>query len=64
MTANRATKAMGDCSSIGPPATVTGAIEGEDIRYRREPNLQDRLSIQIAVSTALLRGQEAERRSR
>ena len=38
---------------------ATGRIEGEEVRIPTEPNLQDRLSIQIAVSTALLAGQEA-----
>lgn len=37
---------------------VTGRIGGEDIRFPTEPKMQDRLSIQIAVVTALLRGQE------
>lgn len=37
---------------------VTGRIEREDINFSTEPNLQDRLSIQIAVMTALLRGEE------
>lgn len=37
---------------------VTGRIGGEDIRFPTEPKMQDRLSIQIAVATALLRGQE------
>jgi hypothetical protein len=35
---------------------VTGRIEGEDIRFPTEPNMQDRLSIQVAVVTALLNG--------
>ena len=37
---------------------VTGRIERENIDFATEPNLQDRLSIQIAVMTALLRGEE------
>lgn len=37
---------------------ATGRIEGEEVRIPTEPKLQDRLSIQIAVSTALLAGQE------
>ncbi len=37
---------------------VTGRIERENIDFPTEPNLQDRLSIQIAVMTALLRGEE------
>lgn len=36
---------------------VTGRIGGEDIRFPTEPKMQDRLSIQIAVAVALLRGQ-------
>jgi Protein of unknown function (DUF3108) len=35
---------------------VSGRIEGEDVRLPTEPNLQDRLSIQIAVVDALLNG--------
>jgi hypothetical protein len=38
--------------------TVTGEIEGKPVDLRTEPNVQDRLSIQIAAVTALLRGQE------
>jgi hypothetical protein len=37
---------------------ATGEIEGEKIELPLEPGLQDRLSIQIHVVTALLRGQE------
>ena len=37
---------------------VTGRIEEQDIRLATEANMQDRLSIQIAVVTALLRGEE------
>lgn len=36
---------------------VTGRIEGEDVRLPTEPNMQDRLSIQIAATAALLRGE-------
>lgn len=38
--------------------TVSGEIEGETIDLRTEPGLQDRSSIQIAVTTMLMRGQE------
>jgi hypothetical protein len=38
--------------------TVTGEIEGEAIDLRAEPRLQDRSSIQIAMTTALMRGQD------
>lgn len=38
--------------------TVTGTIEGEPINLTAEPGTQDRSSIQIAVTTALLRGVE------
>jgi Protein of unknown function (DUF3108) len=37
---------------------ATGRIEREQVHIPTEPMLQDRLSIQIAVSTALLRGEE------
>lgn len=37
---------------------VTGTIEREKIDLPTQPSLQDRLSIQIYVATALLRGQE------
>ncbi len=37
---------------------ATGEIEGEKIELAMEPGLQDRLSIQIAVVTKLLRGEE------
>ncbi|HEX2494126.1 MAG TPA: DUF3108 domain-containing protein [Steroidobacter sp.] len=37
---------------------VTGRIRGKDVRLPTQPNVQDRLSIQMAVTTALLRGQE------
>ena len=37
---------------------VTGRIEREEIDFATEPGLQDRLSIQIAVMTSLLRGEE------
>jgi hypothetical protein len=37
---------------------VTGRIERESIDFATEPGLQDRLSIQIAVMVALLRGEE------
>jgi hypothetical protein len=37
---------------------ATGRIEREEVRIPTEPRLQDRQSIQIAVSTALLSGQE------
>lgn len=37
---------------------VTGRIERETIDFPTQPGLQDRLSIQIAVMVALLRGQE------
>jgi hypothetical protein len=35
---------------------AVGRIEGEDIRIPTEPDMQDRLSIQVAVVTALLNG--------
>lgn len=38
--------------------TVTGEIEGEPIDLGAEPRLQDRSSIQIAVTTMLMRGME------
>jgi Protein of unknown function (DUF3108) len=38
--------------------TVTGTIEGESVNLATEPGLQDRSSIQIAVTTLLLRGIE------
>jgi hypothetical protein len=38
--------------------TVTGTIEREQIKLPTQPGLQDRLSIQILVMTALLRGEE------
>jgi hypothetical protein len=38
--------------------TVTGVVEGETIELATEPNIQDRSSISIAVTTALLRGVE------
>jgi hypothetical protein len=37
---------------------VTGVVEGETINLPAEPGTQDRSSIQIAVTTALLRGVE------
>jgi hypothetical protein len=37
---------------------VTGRIKEEDVDLPTEPGLQDRLSIQIAVVAALMRGQE------
>jgi Protein of unknown function (DUF3108) len=39
---------------------VTGTIEGESIDLPTEPGLQDRLSIQVAVQTALLRGADPD----
>jgi hypothetical protein len=36
---------------------VTGRVEGKDVSVPTEPNMQDRLSIQIAVVAALLNGQ-------
>lgn len=38
--------------------TVTGTVEGEQVNLTAEPGTQDRSSIQIAVTTALLRGVE------
>jgi hypothetical protein len=38
--------------------TVTGVVEGEPVNLTAEPGTQDRSSIQIAVTTALLRGVE------
>ena len=40
---------------------VSGTIEREKIELPTEPGLQDRLSIQIYVTTALLRGSEPGR---
>jgi len=37
---------------------VTGVVEGETVELATEPNIQDRSSISIAVTTALLRGVE------
>ena len=39
-------------------STVTGTVEGEPVNLTAEPGTQDRSSIQIAVTTALLRGVE------
>jgi len=38
--------------------TVTGVVEGQPVNLTAEPGTQDRSSIQIAVTTALLRGAE------
>jgi len=38
--------------------SVTGTVEGEPVKLTAEPGTQDRSSIQIAVTTALLRGVE------
>jgi uncharacterized protein DUF3108 len=38
--------------------TVTGTVEGQPVNLAAEPGTQDRSSIQIAVTTALLRGVE------
>jgi len=38
--------------------TVTGTVEGQQVNLTAEPGTQDRSSIQIAVTTALLRGVE------
>jgi len=38
--------------------SVTGTVEGEPVNLTAEPGTQDRSSIQIAVTTALLRGAE------
>lgn len=38
--------------------TVTGTFEGKPVRLPLEPGMEDRLSIQIGVMTALLRGEE------
>ena len=51
-------KADGSLKFDWPAHRVTGRIEREDIDFPTEPNLQDRQSIQIAVMTALLRGEE------
>lgn len=37
---------------------VVGIVEGERVELPTEPGLQDRLSVQVAVMTALLRGEE------
>lgn len=39
-------------------SSVTGTVEGEPVNLTAEPGTQDRSSIQIAVTTALLRGVE------
>ena len=39
-------------------SSVTGTVEGEPVDLTAEPGTQDRSSIQIAVTTALLRGVE------
>jgi len=39
-------------------ATVRGRVEGEAVELPAEPGLQDRMSIQIAVQTSLLRRQD------
>jgi Protein of unknown function (DUF3108) len=41
-----------------PRNTVTGVVEGQPVNLTAEPGTQDRSSIQIAVTTALLRGAE------
>ncbi len=38
--------------------TVAGTVDGERVELPTEPGLQDRLSVQIAVITALRRGEE------
>ena len=38
--------------------SVTGRVEDEPVELRAEAGVQDRLSIQIAVASALLRGEE------
>jgi hypothetical protein len=37
---------------------VSGVVEGKDVELPTEPTLQDRLSVQVAVITALLRAEE------
>ncbi len=39
---------------------VSGTVDGKRVELSTEPMLQDRLSMQIAVITALLRGEEPE----
>ena len=46
------------CISTGRATRVTGTVEGEPVELTAEPGTQDRSSIQIAVTTALLRGVE------
>ena len=51
-------KADGTLSFDWPSNRVTGRIEREAIDFPTQAGLQDRLSIQIAVMAALLRGEE------
>jgi hypothetical protein len=37
---------------------VSGSVEGRSVDFATEPTLQDRLSVQVAVITALLRSEE------
>jgi hypothetical protein len=55
---NRGTSGAGTLEFSWEEGTVSGTVEGEQVEHPIEPGLQDRLSIQIAVMTALLRGME------
>jgi hypothetical protein len=48
----------GAISFVWEQDRVRGTVRGKSIEQSTEPGLQDRLSIQIAVMTALLRGDE------
>jgi hypothetical protein len=54
----RGDKADGSLRFDWPAQRVTGLIEREAIDFPTQSGLQDRLSIQIAVMVALLRGEE------
>ena len=51
-------KEDGDLQFDWPQNRVTGTIKGKPVDLATEPGLQDRISVQIAVMTALLRGTE------
>ena len=51
-------KEDGDLQFDWAQQRVRGTIKGEAVDLATEPGLQDRISVQIAVMTALLRGQE------
>jgi hypothetical protein len=50
--------ADGNLRFVWQEERVVGIVNGERVEWPTEPGLQDRLSIQIAVMTALLRGRE------